>query len=647
MTRQDRVSLQRVTAQTPPESQNEQVIGLRAFVVSRSFDVVLAVLGLAYTQIRIITEPGGWPEAPVVLVAFVALSPALIAFRRVEPVIAALGLLVGAFGWAILGQTGWVQLAGCALALWALPGRRPPIRVFGTALAVAALPMIADTQWSNLVSWIYPRADQRATSHDFSLDELPWFTEGQYDRILQSGWPWWQSVALLLVGLLGVAYWLQQRAPAYQSNRLDELKAFLAENSRSLDVLLAVAASSAVLVEFCRDLAHGNWWTAPGWMPYAIAYSGLILVLRRRWPALVVGVLAVGALVAYWQTSTSWSVLAVFAIALYTLAATRPLRISLPVATVPLVLVPVLAALIRYPQMVWVFPELKEQPLVGDFGSQFHNLEYEAIVDRQYPASLSMIMALAVCVGVLAKFYRRNREAAAREAELERLTQEQDAAQVVLTERSHIARDLHDVVAHAVNLMVIQAETGPDLIRRGDRDVLEGFQRIGDAGRRALGELDRLLSALRDADGVPDPQLAPQPGLAQLRQLAKDVSHEWLTVELELDGDPHRPPAGHQLTAYRLVQEALTNVARHAGAQTAKVAVKISDDGIAVEVSDDGTGFDLAAAGTRGRHGLAGMRERVRIHHGTLEVKTAPGAGTVVAAWIPVAQGRLARVGHE
>ena len=73
---------------------------------------------------------------------------------------------------------------------------------------------------------------------------------------------------------------------------------------------------------------------------------------------------------------------------------------------------------------------------------------------------------------------------------------EQEAAQVVLTERSHIARDLHDVVAHAVNLMVIQAETGPDLLRRGDEDVLAGFQRIGDAGRRALGELDRMLSAL-------------------------------------------------------------------------------------------------------------------------------------------------------
>jgi signal transduction histidine kinase len=348
-------------------------------------------------------------------------------------------------------------------------------------------------------------------------------------------------------------------------------------------------------------------------------------------------VLAIGALLAYWQTDGAWSILAALAVALYSLAANRSARVSLPIATIVLAALPALAALARYRQLQYVFPELKNQFVFDDFGSRgYYNPIYEELVDRQWPVLLSLTLALAIAGGVLARLYRRNRQTAAREAELERRTAEQEAAQVVMTERSHIARDLHDVVAHAVNLMVIQAETGPDLLLRGDRDVLQGFQRIGDTGRRALGELDRLLSALRDADGVPDPQLAPQPGLAELRQLVRDVSHDRLTVELELAGDPDAPPAGHQLTAYRLVQEALTNVARHAEATRAKVAVRISDDGIAVEVTDDGVGFDLAAAGRLGRHGLAGMRERVRVHDGTLTITPAPGTGTVVKAWIPV-----------
>jgi signal transduction histidine kinase len=245
------------------------------------------------------------------------------------------------------------------------------------------------------------------------------------------------------------------------------------------------------------------------------------------------------------------------------------------------------------------------------------------------------VLALVVLAGVLVRLYLRNRRAAAREAALEQRAVEQDAAQVVLTERSIIARDLHDVVAHAVNLMVIQAETGPDLLKLGDVDALAGFQRIGDAGRRALEELDRMLSALRDAEGVPDPALTPQPGLGEVAALAASLSDQGLPVELEVRGVTDGVPEGIQLTAYRLIQEALTNVVKHAKADSAKILIESGEAAVAIWVIDNGQGFDPDKP-PDGRHGLTGMQERVRIHHGTLSITSSAGAGTTISAWLPV-----------
>jgi signal transduction histidine kinase len=206
---------------------------------------------------------------------------------------------------------------------------------------------------------------------------------------------------------------------------------------------------------------------------------------------------------------------------------------------------------------------------------------------------------------------------------------------VLLEGRSQIARDLHDVVAHHVNLIVIQAETGPDLMQRDRDDVLQGFQRIGDAGRKALGELDRMLSALRDANGTADPALSPQPGLADLRALVDGLADQNLPVTFELRGQAHGVPVGVQLTAYRVVQEALTNVVKHAQATRVTVVVEVTPEGLTTRVSDDGQGFDPAAT-PDGRHGLTGMRERVRVHEGSLQLDTRPGVGTTVIAWLPL-----------
>lgn len=646
MSRDTQVSLQRVTARTPPHPQNEQVSGqtqtrVRAFLATRTFDVMLAVIGLAVTQVRIIQHPGGWSKAALPALVAVAVAPALIAIRRVDPVLASVGLTVGAFCSLLVGQVDYALLVGCALALWAMPTRCRPAASLVAVGVTAALPLLGYLRRSTFLGAIYPTTYYHEEHPEGGSTTIDGIMPDEFERIYNSPLPWCLSVGLLVVGLLAVGYHHRRRlgvAERTAGERIDDLRDFVLR-AKVLDAVIAMLAVSLILVDLGRDIADGNWWSAPGWMPYAIALSALTLVLRRRLPVVPVVVLAIGALLAYWQTNGSWSILFALGIALYSLAAGRSARFSLPIATVVLTALPVLAALARYRQLKYVFPELKGWFFYDDFDMRgYHNQIYEDLVDRQWPVLLSLTLALAVAGGVLARLYRRNRAAAAREAELERRTAEQEAAHVVMSERSHIARDLHDVVAHAVNLMVIQAETGPDLLQRGDRDVLEGFQRIGDTGRRALGELDRLLSALRDADGVPDPQLAPQPGLAELRQLVRDVSHDRLEVSLELAGDPGAPPAGHQLTAYRLVQEALTNVARHADATRAKVSVQIGDDGIAVKVTDDGTGFDLEAAGKLGRHGLAGMRERVRVHAGSLGIATTPGAGTAVTAWIPVVQ---------
>ncbi|MEV5960288.1 sensor histidine kinase [Kribbella sp. NPDC051952] len=604
-------------------------------------DVVLAVGALAVTQYWLVQRADYWAYAPLLIAGFVALTPLLIAVRRIDPALALTGLLAGAYGWSLLtGGIAWPLLVGCLLAVWSLPTRWGTATGLILTVVLAAVPVLADVNRETLVGRVYLHVYVRFEHPDGSITTILGLARVAWERVAAASWPRWVSVAVVVWCVAVMVLRRHRGLVAVRrttGQRVEDLRAALLRRTDTLpvDVLIGVALTSPVLVELWADRVHGNWWTAPGWMPYAVAFAPLTLVVRRRWPAVPTVVLAIAALLSYWQTDELWTILLALAVALYSLGTARPpLYWSVPTAIVVLAALPAIAALIRYPQMVLLFPKLAQQPFIWDFGHRLRNLTYDEMVDRQWPISLSLSLLVPVCAGIAVRLYGRNREAARREAELEAEVVEREAEQVVLTERSHIARDLHDVVAHAVNLMVIQAETGPDLVRRGEADVLAGFQRIGDAGRRALGELDRLLSALRDADGVPDPQLAPQPGLEDLRQLVTDVSSDQLPISLNLSGDPTAPPAGHQLTAYRLVQEGLTNAVRHAKATGVRVTVESRDEGIAVEVADDGVGFDLAT-GTGGRHGLAGMRERVRVHHGTLSIDTAPGAGTTIRAWIP------------
>ncbi len=201
----------------------------------------------------------------------------------------------------------------------------------------------------------------------------------------------------------------------------------------------------------------------------------------------------------------------------------------------------------------------------------------------------------------------------------------------VADERGRIARELHDVVAHSVSVMVVQAQAGPRLL--GEPEQADGvFRSIEATGREALVELRRLLGVLRTGDE----QLAigPQPGLGSLRSLVEQLREAGLPVELRVEGEPLPLPPGIDLSAYRIVQEALTNTLKHAGPARAEVVVRYGASALELEVVDDGSGASASVNGSG--HGLIGMRERVALYGGALETGTRNGNGYAVRARLPL-----------
>jgi signal transduction histidine kinase len=201
----------------------------------------------------------------------------------------------------------------------------------------------------------------------------------------------------------------------------------------------------------------------------------------------------------------------------------------------------------------------------------------------------------------------------------------------VADERARLARELHDVVAHSVSTMVVQAEAGESLFEHDPEAARASFASIAGSGRQALGELRRMLGLLRSQDG--DTPLEPQPGLSELQSLVEQMRAVGLPVELSIEGEPLALPAGVDLSAFRIVQEALTNTLKHAGPAHALVTVRYGVDHVELQVADDGRG---AASTNNGGHGIAGMRERVRLFGGTLEAGEGDAGGFLVRARLPV-----------
>jgi signal transduction histidine kinase len=214
---------------------------------------------------------------------------------------------------------------------------------------------------------------------------------------------------------------------------------------------------------------------------------------------------------------------------------------------------------------------------------------------------------------------------------------EQHAQAAAYRERARLARELHDVIAHSVSVMVIQAGGARLVMDRAPERAEASLRSVERAGREALAEMRRLLGVL---DGGRGPRaLAPQPGLADIEDLLSGTHAPGLTTELHIDGTPVTVPPALDLCAYRIVQEALTNAIKYARPARAKVHIRWRLDTLELEISDDGRG-PVPAKGTSGGHGIAGMRERAALHGGRIHAGAGASGGFTVRARLPLAPER-------
>lgn len=228
---------------------------------------------------------------------------------------------------------------------------------------------------------------------------------------------------------------------------------------------------------------------------------------------------------------------------------------------------------------------------------------------------------------------RRNAELRERAERLER-EREANARAAVAEERTRIAREMHDVVAHSLSVMVVQAEAAEEMLSRDPERARKPLSAVQETGRTALTELRRMLGVLREIEEGPD--LAPQPGLAGLDDLVAHVRDAGLPVTVRVEGEPRPLSRTGDLQAYRIVQEALTNALKHAGPARAQVVVRYEPSDVVIEVTDDGRGYDPAADG-RG-HGLIGMRERVAVCGGEMSAGRRAQGGFEVVARLPIGE---------
>jgi signal transduction histidine kinase len=250
-------------------------------------------------------------------------------------------------------------------------------------------------------------------------------------------------------------------------------------------------------------------------------------------------------------------------------------------------------------------------------------------------AVLPALFALAWLAGL--GQHKRTVEAETAEQRAEHAEREREAAAriAVAEERARIARELHDIVAHAVGVMVLHVGAVrhrlPDQLAE-DAEALQGVERTG---RTALGEMRRLLGAIR-RDDEPG-ELAPQPGLARLEPLLQGVRDAGLDVNLEVQGDPFQLPQGIDVSAYRIVQEGLTNALKHAHASEARVLIGYDSGELRIDVRDDGDG---APSGDGLGHGLIGIRERVKIYGGEMTATPSRDGGFVLSTRLPLTEAR-------
>jgi signal transduction histidine kinase len=251
-----------------------------------------------------------------------------------------------------------------------------------------------------------------------------------------------------------------------------------------------------------------------------------------------------------------------------------------------------------------------------------------SVAIRGEPKGGASFAVVALAAMLLVRRVVGDRERRAQIAERER---DLAAREAVIEERARIARELHDVIAHHVSMIVLQAGAERRVLdgaNTSTRDVLETVERTG---RSALTEMRRLLGMLR---GDANDPLTPQPGLTDVPTLVGQLRDAGLPVELHVEGEPSELPVGIELSAYRIVQEALTNALKHAGEASATVNIRYGSDSLELEIADDGAGTSTPVPS--GGHGLVGIRERVALYGGRLDAGRRPGGGFAVRVLLPI-----------
>ncbi|WP_432931130.1 sensor histidine kinase [Microbispora sp. CA-135349] len=271
---------------------------------------------------------------------------------------------------------------------------------------------------------------------------------------------------------------------------------------------------------------------------------------------------------------------------------------------------------------------------VAELGLLLAMLRWSPAPAQAWPSSSAFVVAVWIA-GIYANTRRRYVESLVERAERAERERDQQARIAAAAERARIARELHDVVAHNVSVMVVQADGAGYAIDGDPEQARRAMQAISSTGRQALAEMRRLVGVLRQDAGSPAEEYAPQPGVAQLGDLIRQVRDSGLPTEFTVSGTAQTLPEGEQLAVYRIVQEALTNALKHGGPGTrARVEVTYGRGELELRISDDGRG--AAAPRLVGGHGLIGMRERAAMYGGSVEAGPRPGGGFRVIARIPV-----------
>jgi signal transduction histidine kinase len=260
------------------------------------------------------------------------------------------------------------------------------------------------------------------------------------------------------------------------------------------------------------------------------------------------------------------------------------------------------------------------------------------VPDPDVVSLIVVVLLLSIAWGAGRLSALRDRISQQMRAQAERASAEKaDASQVaVALERARIARELHDIVAHHISVIVVQARGGRRCLESSPNDARQSFDAIEALGREALTEMRQLLGVIRD-DAQQAP-LSPPSSLRQLQPLLDQLRSSGQAVDLVVEGTPVNLPPGLDLAAYRVVQEGLTNVLKHADHAQANVAIHYRDRDIHLEIADTGGRALTTTAGGDAHHGLLGMRERVALYGGTFSADSQAGGGFVLSVTLPLPQ---------